>query len=74
MPAGDLAEIQGVEAPSPTLPGELKTKRIDAVEVLEPFAPTMKKDGAVSHGDPFAAIDQPLARNFWIGCPPPDGG
>jgi NitT/TauT family transport system substrate-binding protein len=60
------AEIQGVEAPSPTLPDQLKAGRVEAVEALEPFATTMKKNGAVSLGDPFAAIGQPLATNFWI--------
>ena len=59
-------EIQGVEAPSPTLPDQLKAGRVDAVEALEPFATTLKKNGAVSLGDPFAAIGQPLATNFWI--------
>ena len=62
----DPARIQGVEAPSPTLPDQLKAGRIDAVEALEPFATTMKQNGAVSLGDPFAAIGQPLATNFWI--------
>ena len=59
-------EIKGVEAPSPTLPDQLKAGRVDAVEALEPFATTLKKNGAVSLGDPFAAIGQPLATNFWI--------
>ena len=62
----EQATIQGVEAPSPTLPDQLKAGRIDAVEALEPFATTLKKNGSVSLGDPFAAIGQPLATNFWI--------
>ena len=62
----DHAKIRGVEAPSPTLPDQLKAGRIDAVEALEPFATTMKQKGAVSLGNPFAAIGQPLATNFWI--------
>ena len=62
----DPSKIQGVEAPSPTLPDQLKAGRIDAVEALEPFATTLKQNGAVSLGDPFAAISQPLATNFWI--------
>lgn len=62
----DPSRIQGVEAPSPTLPDQLKAGRIDAVEALEPFATTMKQNGAVSLGDPFASIGQPLATNFWI--------
>ena len=62
----DPSKIRGVEAPSPTLPDQLKAGRIDAVEALEPFATTMKQNGAVSLGNPFAAIGQPLATNFWI--------
>lgn len=62
----DPSKIRGVEAPSPTLPDQLKAGRIDAVEALEPFATTMKAKGAVSLGDPFAALGQPLATNFWI--------
>lgn len=62
----DPSKINGVEAPSPTLPDQLKAGRIDAVEALEPFATTMKQKGAISLGDPFAAIGQPLATNFWI--------
>ena len=62
----DPSKIRGVEAPSPTLPDQLKAGRIDAVEALEPFATTMKANGAVSLGDPFAALGQPLATNFWI--------
>lgn len=60
------SKVQGVEAPSPTLPDQLKAGRIDAVEALEPFATTLKRKGALSLGDPFAAIGQPLATNFWI--------
>ena len=62
----DPAKIQGVQAPSPTLPDQLKAGRIQAVEALEPFATTMKQKGAVSLGDPFASIGSPLATNFWI--------
>ncbi|MGH9278824.1 MAG: ABC transporter substrate-binding protein [Acidimicrobiales bacterium] len=60
------ADIKGIEAPSPNLPDQLKAGRIDAVEALEPFATTLKRDGFVSLGDPFAAIADPLATNFWM--------
>jgi NitT/TauT family transport system substrate-binding protein len=62
----DPSKIQGVQAPSPVLPDLLKAKRVDAVEALEPFATTLKAKGSTSLGDPFAAIAQPLATNFWI--------
>lgn len=64
--SAEHAKIRGVEAPSPTLPDQLKAGRVDAVEALEPFATTLKKKGSVSLGDPFASIGQPLATNFWI--------
>jgi ABC-type nitrate/sulfonate/bicarbonate transport system substrate-binding protein len=60
------SDIKGVEAPSPNLPDQLKAGRIDAVEALEPFASTLRRDGNVSLGDPFASIAQPLATNFWM--------
>ena len=60
------ADIKGVEAPSPNLPDQLKAKRIDAVEALEPFASNLKAQGHVSIGDPFSPIADPLATNFWM--------
>lgn len=39
---------------------------IDAVEALEPFAGQLVEDGNVSLVDPFAAIADPLATNFWL--------
>lgn len=62
----DPSTIGGVEAPTPNLPDQLKAGRIDAVEALEPIATTLLKTGNVSIGDPFAAIADPLATNFWI--------
>ena len=58
--------IKGVEAPSPNLPDQLKAGRLDAVEALEPFASNLKREGFVSIGDPFSAIADPLATNFWM--------
>jgi NitT/TauT family transport system substrate-binding protein len=62
----DPADIRGVEAPSPNLPDQLKAKRVDAVEALEPFASNLKAQGNVSIGDPFSPIADPLATNFWM--------
>jgi NitT/TauT family transport system substrate-binding protein len=58
--------IRGIEAPSPVLPDQLKAGRFDALEALEPFATTLKRDGFVSIGDPFSPIADPLATNFWM--------
>lgn len=62
----DPSTIRGVEAPSPNLPDQLKAGRIDAVEALEPFASRLTKAGGVSIGDPFSAIADPLATNFYV--------
>ncbi len=60
------ASLNAVEAPTPTLPDLLKAGRVDAVEALEPIATQLTKAGDVSLGDPFAAVGEPLATNFWV--------
>jgi ABC-type nitrate/sulfonate/bicarbonate transport system substrate-binding protein len=62
----DPSKIQGVEAPTPTLPDQLKAGRIQAVEALEPIASQLIKAGNVSISQPFDAIGEPLATNFWM--------
>ena len=62
----DPAAIKGVEVPSPNLPDQLKAKRLDAVEALEPFASQLRSAGNVAVGEPFSAIADPLSTNFWI--------
>lgn len=62
----DPAQINGVEAPTPVLPDQLKAGRIDAVEALEPIASQLIKAGNVSIGSPFDVIGDPLATNFFV--------
>lgn len=62
----DPATIKGVQAPPPALPDQLTAGRVDAVEALEPFASNLVKAGNVSLGDPFSAIADPLATNFFV--------
>lgn len=62
----DPSSIKGVQAPPPNLPDQLKAGQVDAIEALEPFATQLKKAGNVSLGDPFSAIADPLATNFFI--------
>lgn len=62
----DPTAIKGVEAPSPALPDQLKAGRLDAVEALEPFASQLRAAGNITIGEPFSAIADPLATNFWI--------
>lgn len=62
----DPAAIKGVQVPPPNLPDQLKAGRVDGVEALEPFASQLVKSGNISLGDPFSAIADPLATNFFI--------
>ena len=62
----DPSKIQGVEAPTPNLPDQLKAGRVQAVEALEPIASQLIKAGNVAISQPFDAIGDPLATNFWM--------
>ena len=62
----DPSSIGGVEAPTPNLPDQLRAGRIDAVEALEPIASQLIRAGNVAIAQPFDAIGDPLATNFWL--------
>ena len=62
----DPQSINGVEAPTPNLPDQLKAGRVDAVEALEPIASQLIKAGNVAISQPFDSIGDPLATNFWM--------
>ena len=62
----DPSTIGGVEAPTPNLPDQLRAGRIDAVEALEPIASQLIRAGNVAISQPFDAIGDPLATNFWL--------
>ena len=63
---GDPSKVGGVEAPTPNLPDQLRAGRIDAVEALEPIASQLIRAGNVAIAQPFDAIGDPLATNFWL--------
>ena len=48
----DFNSIRAVEVPFPNMADQLKAKRVDAVETLEPFAGAMLKAGNISLGLP----------------------
>lgn len=62
----DPQSIQAVEVPFPNMPDQLKAKRLDAVEALEPFVTPMLKAGNVSIGDPILTIADPTHGTLWI--------
>lgn len=62
----DYNSIRAVEVPFPNMADQLKAKRVDAVETLEPFAGAMLKAGNVSLGLPILAAGKEVLFVFWI--------
>ena len=62
----DYNSIRAVEVPFPNMADQLKAKRVDAVETLEPFAGAMLKGGNVSLGLPILAAGKEVLFVFWI--------
>lgn len=62
----DYNSIRAVEVPFPNMADQLKAKRVDAVETLEPFAGAMLKAGNISLGLPILAPGKEVLFVFWI--------
>lgn len=62
----DPAKVRTMEASSPNLPDLLRAHRVDAVEALQPWAGQLLQGGAVSLGDPFRAVGDPVTTVFWM--------
>src|SRR5262245_45319460 len=62
----DPGSIRAVEVPFPNMPDQLKAKRVDAVEALEPFAGPLLAAGNVSLGDPILSAGREVLFVFWI--------
>ena len=62
----DHNSIRAVEVPFPNMADQLKAKRVDAVESLEPFAGALLKAGNVSLGLPILAPGNDVLFTFWI--------
>jgi ABC-type nitrate/sulfonate/bicarbonate transport system substrate-binding protein len=62
----DPASVRAVEVPFPNMPDQLKAKRIDAVESLEPFAGALIANGNVSIATPLLSVGKDVLFPFWI--------
>src|SRR6201995_4597905 len=62
----DPASIRAVEVPFPNMPDQLKAKRVDAVESLEPFAGALRANGNVSIATPLLSVGKDVLFPFWI--------
>jgi NitT/TauT family transport system substrate-binding protein len=62
----DPASVRAVEVPFPNMPDQLKAKRVDAVESLEPFAGALLANGNVSIATPLLSVGKDVLFPFWI--------
>lgn len=62
----DPASIRAVEVPFPNMADQLKAKRVDAVEALEPFVGALKAAGNVPLTAPLLSAGKEVLFPFWI--------
>jgi NitT/TauT family transport system substrate-binding protein len=62
----DPASIRAVEVPFPNMADQLKAKRVDAVEAVEPFVGALKAGGNVALTAPLLSAGKEVIFPFWI--------
>ncbi len=62
----DPSSVRAVEVPFPNMADQLKAKRVDAVETVEPFAGALLKAGNISLTDPLLSAGKEVLFPFWI--------
>jgi NitT/TauT family transport system substrate-binding protein len=62
----DPASIRAVEVPFPNMADQLKAKRVDAVEAVEPFVGALKAAGNVPLTAPLLSAGKEVLFPFWI--------
>ena len=62
----DPASIRAVEVPFPNMADQLKARRVDAVEAVEPFVGALKAGGNVTLTAPLLSAGKEVLFPFWI--------
>jgi NitT/TauT family transport system substrate-binding protein len=62
----DSTSVRAVEVSFPNMADQLKAKRVDAVEVVEPFASTLRNAGNVVLTAPLLSAGKEVLFPFWI--------
>jgi ABC-type nitrate/sulfonate/bicarbonate transport system substrate-binding protein len=62
----DPAGVRAVEVPFPNMADQLKAKRVDAVEAVEPFVGALKAAGNVALTAPLLSAGKEVLFPFWI--------
>lgn len=59
-------DIRFLEMAFPNMGDQLRAKRVDAVEAVEPFVSALKTAGHVDLGDPMLKVADPVTLTCWI--------
>jgi NitT/TauT family transport system substrate-binding protein len=62
----DPASIRAVEVPFPNMADQLKAKRVDAVEAVEPFVGALQAAGNIAITAPLLSAGKEVLFPFWI--------
>ncbi len=63
----DVNSIRAVEVPFPNMADQLTSKRVDAVETVQPFAGQLLESGNnATLGDPTLQVSDPALQTMWI--------
>jgi NitT/TauT family transport system substrate-binding protein len=62
----DPSSVRAVEVPFPNMADQLKAKRVDAVEAVEPFVGALKASGNVALTAPLLSAGKEVLFPFWI--------
>ena len=62
----DPSTVRAVEVPFPAMADQLKAKRVDAVEAVEPFAGALRNNGNVVLTAPLLSAGKEVLFPFWI--------
>ncbi len=62
----DANSVRAVEVPFPNMADQLNSKRVDAVEAVQPFAGQLLAAGNLTLGDPSLQVSDPALQTMWI--------
>jgi len=62
----DPNSVRAVEVPFPNMADQLRAGRIDAAEMIDPFARQMMASGGRTLGDPVLSVGDDVLFPFWI--------
>jgi ABC-type nitrate/sulfonate/bicarbonate transport system substrate-binding protein len=62
----DPKEVRFLEMTFPNMADQLRAKRVDAVEAVEPFVSALRQAGHIELGDPMLKVADPVTLTCWM--------